>query len=171
MADKLNISASSTPVLSGTNEWGLYDWVAWHQALVKQYNTSTVIIKKDGISQAKNEFADSILNIQFNKLISGFSSGTNTKFYNEVSSGDKKFDDGRKYFGMWPFTKPWAMVKMQEYNPAFTLSEIGHGALDFGAGILKIVKYSILGLGVVVLIVGSAYVYTSFKKTKAIATK
>ena len=158
------ITANSTPILKGDSEWGLYDWVAWHQALIKKYNTNTVTVTDtNGIKRAKNDFADKKLNTEFDKLLNGFTKGTFSKLYSDISNGDNEYDEGRKYFGMWINAKPAMYVAIQEYSPAFAMSKIGHGALDLGSGILNTIKWGVI-IGVPVILVGvGVYLYYSIK--------
>lgn len=159
----INITANTTPILSGNLEWGLPEWVLWHKALVKKYNTQSVLLKKGDLIVASNPSADAIWNTEFAK----------TGFFSKVRNNIGMvwdYKDERKYLGMWPKLLPSNSIQAQKYDPVFTgiqiAGDVAEGIADFGSTLYKIVKWTIIIGGSIVLIVGSAYVYNTVKKIK-----
>jgi len=157
------ITADIKPVISGSGEWSPTEWMAWHKALVKKYNTASMLIKKDDLVIAKNPMAAGIFNQEWNKA----------SFWGKVKNGISNplsYKDEQKYFGMWADLAPFSSVTMQSYNPVFTgiqiAGEAAEGIYDFGKMVIKIAIFTGITVGVIALAIGGAYVYKSFKKTK-----
>ena len=157
------IDANSTPVLTGTSEWSLSDYVEFHKALANKYYTNTTLIKKDGTTLAKNQSADDIWITWYGKA------GAFSKVQMQIMTPTSTYDDSRKYLGMWDNLGKLTGSKALMFNPIWASVKVtGDVAKAIGGGLmtgLTIAKYAIptvIGIGI---IVGAAYVYKSFKKT------
>jgi hypothetical protein len=144
-------------------QWSLSTWVLWHKALVKHYNASTALVKKDGVSVYQNVPVATEFNSAFMKLADKFGGIGYTSFLpiKQIMSGlnSDKYKSEVKYFSMWSDTYPSSLIKAREHDPAFVFGETIDTILDYG----KILKWAII-IGVPVLVVGFGfYIYGQVK--------
>lgn len=156
------ITADSTPILTGEKEWNLADYVEFHKALANKYYTNTTLVKKDDVVLAKNVSADSIW-LGWYLRANAFS-----KVQMQILSPLSEYDNSRKYLGMWDALGKATGSKFLMFNPVWASVKItGDVAKAIGSGLmtgLKVAKYAIPVVGVLLVLAVSAYIFNSFKR-------
>lgn len=156
------ITANSTPVLSGESEWSLADYVEFHKALANKYYTNTTLVKKDGVTLARNASADSIWITWYVKA------GAFSKVQMQILSPSSEYDNSRKYLGMWDTLGRTTGSKALMFNPVWASVKVTSDVAEaVGGGLitgLKVAKYAIPVVGILLVLAVSAYIYNSFQR-------
>lgn len=154
------ITANSTPVYSGTDEWGIAKWAEWHKALVRKYNTQSVLVKSGDKTFGSNKAADDI-------WLSAYSKTTLfSKPRNELGNPlnlSPEVKNARKYLSMWAAIGNKTGLILQQYDPSWTgvniAAETGEAVADTFVALYKIVKWTAIIGGSAIVVLGSIYVY------------